>query len=109
VLQVAHEDGLQRALSALRESREVLGDGLTDIPCFSLLKKEHGASFGVFDPARKESARKAFTEFLQTDRVISMHAPRYGPGDELGSLLRTAVATRASAITIQRAQAESSL
>ena len=72
-------------------------------------KKEHGISFGVFDPARKESARKAFTEFLQTDRVISMHAPRYGPGDELGSLLRTAVATRASTITLQRAQAESSL
>jgi len=86
-----------------------VGDGLTDIPCFSLLKKEHGTSFGVFDPARKESARKAFTEFLQTDRVISMHAPRYGPNDELGSLLRTAVATRASAITLQRAQAESSL
>ena len=85
-----------------------VGDGLTDIPCFSLLKKEHGISFGVFDPARKESARKAFTEFLQTDRVISMHAPRYGPDDELGSLLRTAVATRASTITLQRAQAESS-
>jgi hypothetical protein len=86
-----------------------VGDGLTDIPCFSLLKKERGASFGVFDPARKESARRAFTEFLQTDRVISMHAPKYGPGDELGSLLRIAVATRASAIMLQRAQAESSL
>lgn len=86
-----------------------VGDGLTDIPCFSLLKKEHGTSFGVFDPARKESARRAFTEFLQTDRVISMHAPRYGRGDELGSFLRTAVATRASTITLQRAQPESSL
>jgi hypothetical protein len=90
------------------ESMIYVGDGLTDIPCFSLLKKERGISFGVFDPVRKESARRAFTEFLQTDRVISMHAPKYGPGDELGSLLRTAVATRASAITLQRAQAESS-
>ena len=91
------------------ENMIYVGDGLTDIPCFSLLKKERGASFGVFDPARKESARRAFTEFLQTDRVISMHAPKYGPGDELGSLLRIAVATRASAIMLQRAQAESSL
>ena len=91
------------------ENMIYVGDGLTDIPCFSLLKKERGASFGVFDPARKESARRAFTEFLQTDRVISMHAPKYGPDDELGSLLRIAVATRASAIMLQRVQAESSL
>jgi phosphoserine phosphatase len=88
------------------ENMIYVGDGLTDIPCFSLLKKERGASFGVFDPKRRESARKAYTEFLQTDRVISMHAPKYGPDDELGSLLRTAIATRASAITLQRAQAE---
>jgi hypothetical protein len=91
------------------ESMIYVGDGVTDIPCFSLLKKERGASFGVFHPDRRESARRAFTEFLKTDRVTSMHAPRYGPDDELGSLLRTAVATRASTITLQRAQAESSL
>jgi len=91
------------------ENMIYVGDGLTDIPCFSLLKKEHGTSFGVFDPGRRESARRAFTEFLKTDRVISMHAPKYGPDDELGSLLRTAVATRASEITLRRAQAEASL
>ena len=85
------------------ENMIYVGDGLTDIPCFSLLKKERGAAFGVFDPGRPDSARRAFTEFLRTDRVISMHAPKYGQDDELGSLLRTAVATRASAITIQRA------
>jgi hypothetical protein len=90
------------------ENMIYIGDGLTDIPCFSLLKKERGTSFGVFDPSRRESARKAYTQFLKTDRVISMHAPRYGPNDELGSLLRIAVATQASAITLQRAQAEPS-
>lgn len=91
------------------ENMIYVGDGLTDIPCFSLLKKERGTSFGVFHPDRRDSARRAFTEFLKTDRVISSHAPKYGPGDELGSLLRAAVAARAMAITLQRAQAESSL
>lgn len=86
-----------------------VGDGLTDIPCFSLLKKERGTALGVFDPSRRESARRALTQFLKTDRVISMHAPKYGPNDELGSLLRTAVATRASEITLRRAQAEAQL
>ena len=60
------------------ENMICVGDGLTDVPCFSQLKKERGASFGVFDPARKDSARSAFTELLRTDRVISMHAPKSG-------------------------------
>jgi len=69
-----------------------VGDGLTDIPCFSLLKEQGGTAFDVFDPARDESAKKAFIDFLKPKRVISIHAPRYGPSDELGSLLRAAIA-----------------
>jgi len=53
-----------------------VGDGLTDIPCFSLLKKLSGTAFGVFDPAQSKSAKRALVEFLKPDRVISVHAPR---------------------------------
>ena len=82
-----------------------VGDGLTDIPCFSLVKRNGGTAFGVFDPRQEKSARVAFQEFLKTDRVVSCHAPKYRKGDELGSLLRTAVTTRCSAIGMERQQA----
>lgn len=82
-----------------------IGDGLTDIPCFSLLKKEGGTAFGVFNPAERRSAKRALIDFLKTDRVISMHAPRYDKMDELGSLLRSAVAERCAKIDLERKEA----
>lgn len=82
-----------------------VGDGLTDVPCFSLVRNRRGMTFGVFDPAEKDSARRALLEFLQPGRVVSMHAPRYGSGDELGEILRAAVAARCAAITLERARA----
>jgi phosphoserine phosphatase len=85
-----------------------VGDGLTDIPCFSLLGKMGGLAFGVFDPAVAKSAKKAFEELLQPGRVISSNAPRYREDDELGALLRSAVAERCSRLVISRQQAYSS-
>ncbi len=78
-----------------------VGDGITDIPCFSLLKSVGGLGFGVFKPAK---ARTALEEFLQTDRVISMHTPDYRAEADLGAILRAAIANRCSAIQLQRAQ-----
>jgi phosphoglycolate phosphatase-like HAD superfamily hydrolase len=82
-----------------------VGDGLTDIPCFSVVQKSGGTAFGVFDPAREESAKKAFIEFLKPARVSSIHAPKYRRTDELGSLLRAAVTSRAAGISLERSQA----
>lgn len=82
-----------------------VGDGLTDIPCFSLVKLMGGVPFGVFQPGEESSAKKAFLEFLRPARVVSMHGPRYGKTDELGSMLRTAVETRCASIEIERSQA----
>jgi len=90
------------------ENMIYVGDGLTDIPCFSLLKKERGASFGVFDPARKESARRAFTEFLRTDRVISMHAPSTAQATSSGHSCASR-SRRGQVRSRSSAQAESSL
>jgi len=79
-----------------------VGDGITDIPCFSLIKKNGGTAFGVFHPNSEQSARRALLEFLRTDRVISCHAPKYRKSEELGSLLRSAVLQRCQAIDLER-------
>jgi len=88
-----------------REHRDIpfanmiyIGDGLTDIPCFSLVKQGGGTSFGVFDGTEK-SAKRGLREFLKTGRVTSMHLPRYGPNDELGKMLRAAVANRCAELS----------
>ena len=78
-----------------------IGDGLTDIPCFSLLKRFDGTCFGVFDPSNESKAKRAFLEFLKPRRVISMHSAKYGANDDLGSLLRAAVSTTCSRLVIQ--------
>lgn len=73
------------------ENMIFVGDGMTDVPCLSLVQSQGGLGFGVFNPAERKSAKRALLEFLGPRRVISMHAPRYGATDELGSLLRSAV------------------
>lgn len=83
-----------------------VGDGLTDIPCFSLVQKNGGTAFGIFKPANAASAKRAFLEFAKTDRVTSMHSPKFAYDEDLGSLLRAAVTTIASQIMIARKQAE---
>lgn len=79
-----------------------VGDGMTDIPCFSLVQKMGGTASGIFDPAKEGKAKQALEEFLKPGRVVSVHAPKYLPDSELGSMLRAAVATRCSAIQLQR-------
>ena len=39
-----------------------VGDGLTDVPCFSLLDKSGGKGFGVFDPTKKGAPKKAWEQ-----------------------------------------------
>jgi len=87
------------------ENMTYVGDGLTDIPCFSLLAKSGGAAFGVFDASQKGRAKRALTEFLRPRRVLSMHSPRYGPEDDLGALLRAAVAGICTRIEVAQGQA----
>jgi hypothetical protein len=79
-----------------------VGDGLTDIPCFSLLQSLKGKAFGVFNPENPEKAKVALEEFLIPKRVVSMHAPKFGCKDDLGALLRAAVANRCLEIGLER-------
>ncbi|MEO0126325.1 MAG: hypothetical protein ABIL44_01075 [candidate division WOR-3 bacterium] len=80
-----------------------IGDGQTDIPCFSLIKANGGSPFLVFDPSDEQSAKRTFLEFLKPQRVLSVHAPKYRKKDDLGSLIRTAVSTRCNNIIIEEA------
>lgn len=82
-----------------------VGDGMTDIPCFSLVMHGGGIAFGVFDPNKPSTAKRALEEFLNAGRTTSTHFPKYGEDHELGMLIRTAVLQRCSAIGIARQQA----
>jgi phosphoserine phosphatase len=74
------------------ENMIYIGDGLTDVPCFSLLTKTHrGKAFGVFDPLKEGSPKKAWEKLVAPRRITTMNSPRYGKTDDLGALLRTAV------------------
>ena len=84
-----------------------VGDGLTDIPCFSLVSagvrgEPGGITFGVFDPREKRSAKRIFQNFLVPGRVVSANPPQYRRTDALGSLIRSAVASRCASIGIRR-------
>jgi len=81
-----------------------VGDGLTDIPCFSLIKNNGGIPVGVFDPSSQKKAKQAFEEFMQPNRVYGMFEPDYRSGKALGMTLRVAVANRCSEITLARTQ-----
>src|SRR5581483_320637 len=78
-----------------------VGDGMTDIPCFSLVKKLKGQAIGVFDPEHPGKTKQALEKFLIPTRVIGMYKPRYGPTDELGALLRAWVVQRATGIQVE--------
>jgi phosphoserine phosphatase len=86
-----------------------IGDGLTDVPCFSLVMKglghhEGGYAYGVFDPSDEQSTRLALGKFLKPRRVISTHKPEYRRKDELGALLRATAQEVCSRIENKREQ-----
>lgn len=81
-----------------------LGDGLTDIPCFSLIERNGGTAFAVFKRGT-ESAKQAFQQFLATHRVSSMHSPDFRPDADLGAILRAAVVTKASEMQLGTSRA----
>ncbi len=83
------------------ENMIYLGDGYNDIPCFSLLAAHRAPSFGVFSPEDNKKAQHSFINMVQYHRVQSIHAPDYEKNKDLGSLLRLAVTTLASSISLR--------
>jgi len=92
-----------------------IGDGLTDIPCFSLVKggtyreNKGGAAFGVFHPGEEKSARRAFLDLLKSGRTMGTYEPNYTPESALGSIIRAAVVARCADIQVERGQVDAEL
>lgn len=76
-----------------------VGDGYTDIPCFSLIRRSGGVAFGVWDPRHREKRSRAWG-FIQEGRVSNLNQARFGEDAELYQWLEEAVESLASKIVL---------
>ena len=81
-----------------------VGDGLTDIPCFSLVEAGGGVAFGVYKRDEDQSAKQSFQRLLETRRVRSLYSPDYTTGGDLGTMLRAAVESVCIKIMLERSR-----
>ncbi|MGM0440175.1 MAG: haloacid dehalogenase-like hydrolase [Chlamydiota bacterium] len=77
-----------------------VGDGYTDIPCFSLLRKQGGIPLAVCDTADRDKWGKAWG-FLEERRIIHWASTNYRQGTTLYTSLMMALETIAKRITIR--------
>lgn len=71
-----------------------IGDGSTDIPCFSLIKNRQnkGVPLGIFHKDKDLSERlEIFDEVLKTNRTLGMYYPEYDEGKQLNEKITLAV------------------
>jgi len=76
-----------------------VGDGYTDIPCFSLIRKSGGVAFGVWDPRHRDKRSRAWG-FIQEGRVSNLNQARYDEQAELYQWLEEAVESLAGRISL---------
>jgi hypothetical protein len=74
------------------ENMIYVGNGLTDIPCFSTVEYMKGRAFGVLhtEKARKTGETR-IADMLGPRRARSLNEPRFREDDALGVILRTQV------------------
>lgn len=72
------------------ENMIFVGDGLTDVPCFSLIKKYNGITFAVYDPNRQDKWSRAW-KFIQDQRVNSLLPADYSKNSALMTSLLMAI------------------
>jgi phosphoserine phosphatase len=68
-----------------------VGDGLTDVPCFSLLSSRQGIAIAVFDSARP-GARERAAGFQSEDRVRMIAETDYSEDGEAYAAIKSAIA-----------------
>lgn len=78
----------------------VVGDGFTDIPCFSLVQKNNGVAIGVYDRESRERWGKAWG-FIKNQRVTHMVAADYRKYSGLDDAMSMAVDKISKNITLQ--------
>lgn len=77
-----------------------VGDGYTDIPCFSLVRQAGGIAFGVWDPKHRDKRSRAWG-FIEDGRVNNLNQARYDPDAELYQWLEEAVISLAGRIAVK--------
>jgi len=77
-----------------------VGDGYTDIPCFSLIRRAGGFAFGVWDPKHRDKRSRAWG-FIEEGRVSNLNQARYDPEAELYQWLEEALTSLASRIALK--------
>jgi len=76
-----------------------VGDGLTDVPCFSLIRKNGGIAIGVFDRHEKEKWGRAWG-FIEDGRVSNLVPADFSKGSALSLSLMMAVENMARKIKL---------
>jgi len=77
-----------------------VGDGYTDIPCFSLIRQAGGFAFGVWDPKHRNKRSRAWG-FIEEGRVSNLNQARYDEDAELYQWLEEALASVAGRMAIK--------
>ncbi len=78
-----------------------LGDGYTDVPCFSLIRKNGGVAIGVYDPETRRKWNKAWG-FIEDGRVSNLVRADYGRHSSLRDTLLMATDSVARRITLRQ-------
>lgn len=76
-----------------------VGDGLTDVPCFSLIRKNNGIAIGVFDQHEKDKWGRAWG-FIEDGRVSNLVPADFSKGSALSLSLMMAVENMARKIKL---------
>jgi hypothetical protein len=77
-----------------------VGDGMTDIPCFSLVTKEKGVAVAVYDEHQTEKWGGAY-KFVAEDRVKSLYSANYTERSDLSRFLMMALRHMAEGIVLR--------
>ncbi len=74
-----------------------VGDGASDIPCFSLLNEQQGITIGVYKDSTPQDWKEI--EISQSQRLINLASAEYSEDSELMRSLTLAVESLAQKIT----------
>lgn len=87
------------------ENMIYVGDGITDIPCFSLVKDRGGRVFGVIDSDDGSAKQRAIRDLGSPRRAGNLNRPDYSESGRLGSLLRLTIEGMCTDRTIDELEA----